>query len=163
MSRPHAAERVSRFGTTVFSEFSALAQKHGAVNLGQGFPDFDFREAVKEAAQRAIRDGVNQYAITTGARDLRLAISEHASRFYGQKVDPDTMITVTSGATEAILDVILGLVDPGDEVVVFEPFYDSYDANITFVGAKARYVPLRAPDAKHPEWWIDWAELEAAF
>ncbi|MFL5343503.1 MAG: aminotransferase class I/II-fold pyridoxal phosphate-dependent enzyme [Hyalangium sp.] len=163
MSRPHAAERVTRFGTTVFSEFSALAQKHGAVNLGQGFPDFDGPEAVKEAAQRAIRDGINQYAMGMGAKDLRLAIAEHAARFYGQKVDPDTMVTVTSGATEAILDVILGLVDPGDEVVAFEPFYDSYDANITFVGAKARYVPLRAPDATHPEWWMDWAELEAAF
>jgi N-succinyldiaminopimelate aminotransferase len=163
MSRPHAAERVSRFGTTVFSEFSALALKHGAVNLGQGFPDFDGPEPVKEAAQRAIRDGVNQYAITLGSKDLRQAIAEHAVRFYGQQVDPDTMITVTSGATEAILDVILGLVDPGDEVVVFEPFYDSYDANITFIGAKARYVPLRAPDAQHAQWWIDWAELEAAF
>jgi len=163
MSRPHAAERVSRFGTTVFSEFSALAQKHGAVNLGQGFPDFDGPEAVKEAAQRAIRDGVNQYAMGMGSKELRQAIAEHAARFYGQQVDPDTMITVTSGATEAILDVILGLVDPGDEVVAFEPFYDSYDANITFVGAKARYVPLRAPDAQHPQWWIDWAELEAAF
>jgi N-succinyldiaminopimelate aminotransferase len=163
MSRSHAAERVSRFGTTVFSEFSALAQKHGAVNLGQGFPDFDGPEAVKEAAQRAIRDGVNQYAMGMGAKDLRQAIAEHAARFYGQQVNPDTMVTVTSGATEAILDVILGLVDPGDEVVAFEPFYDSYDANITFVGAKARYVPLRPPDARHAQWWIDWAELEAAF
>ncbi|MBN1205003.1 MAG: aminotransferase class I/II-fold pyridoxal phosphate-dependent enzyme [Myxococcaceae bacterium] len=163
MSRPHAAERVSRFGTTVFSEFSALAQKHGAVNLGQGFPDFDGPDVVKEAAQRAIRDGVNQYAMGMGAKELRQAIAEHAARFYGQQVDPDTMVTVTSGATEAILDVILGLVDPGDEVVAFEPFYDSYDANITFVGARARYVPLRPPDAKHTEWWIDWAELEAAF
>lgn len=163
MSRPSAAERVSRFGTTVFSEFSALALKHGAVNLGQGFPDFDGPEAVKEAAQRAIRDGVNQYAITTGSKDLRLAIAEHAARFYGQQVDPDTMVTVTSGATEAILDVILGLVDPGDEVIAFEPFYDSYDANLTFIGAKARYVPLRAPDAQHAQWWFDWAELEAAF
>jgi N-succinyldiaminopimelate aminotransferase len=163
MSRPHAAERVSRFGTTVFSEFSALAQKHGAVNLGQGFPDFDGPEAVKEAAQRAIRDGVNQYAMGMGSKELRQAIAEHSARFYGQQVDPDTMITVTSGATEAILDVILGLVDPGDEVVAFEPFYDSYDANITFIGAKARYVPLRPPDAQHAQWWIDWAELEAAF
>ena len=163
MSRPHSAERVTRFGTTVFSEFSALAQKHSAVNLGQGFPDFDGPLEVKEAAQRAIRDGVNQYAMGAGAKDLRLAIAEHAARFYGQKVDPDTMVTVTSGATEAILDVILGLVDPGDEVVCFEPFYDSYDANITFVGAKARYVPLRAPDARHSEWWFDPAELEASF
>jgi len=149
MSRPVSAQRVTRFGTTVFSEFSALAAKHGAVNLGQGFPDFDGPDAVKEAAQRAIRDGVNQYAMSTGARDLRVAISEHTARFYGQAVDPDTMVTVTSGATEAILDVLLGLVDPGDEVVAFEPFYDSYDANITFVGATARYVPLRPPDAGH--------------
>jgi N-succinyldiaminopimelate aminotransferase len=163
MSRPAAAERVSRFGTTVFSEFSALAQKHGAVNLGQGFPDFDGPDEVKEAARRAIHDGVNQYAMGMGSKDLRQAIAEHAQRFYGQDVNPDTMVTVTSGATEAILDVILGLVDPGDEVIAFEPFYDSYDANITFVGAKARYVPLRAPDAQHAEWWLDWAELEAAF
>ncbi len=163
MSRPHAAERVSRFGTTVFSEFSALAQKHGAVNLGQGFPDFDGPEEVKEAARRAIQDGVNQYAMGMGAKDLRQAIAEHAARFYGQQVNPDTMVTVTSGATEAILDVILGLVDPGDEVVAFEPFYDSYDANITFVGARARYVPLRPPDAQHPTWWFDRDEVRAAF
>jgi N-succinyldiaminopimelate aminotransferase len=163
MSRPVSAQRVTRFGTTVFSEFSALAAKHGAVNLGQGFPDFDGPETIKEAAQRAIRDGMNQYAISTGARDLRLAIAEHSARFYGQQVDPDTMVTVTSGATEAILDVLLGLVDPGDEVVAFEPFYDSYDANITFLGATARYVPLRPPDAGHPEWWFDRDEVRAAF
>lgn len=163
MSRPVSAQRVARFGTTVFSEFSALAAKHGAVNLGQGFPDFDGPDAVKEAAQKAIRDGVNQYAMSTGARDLRLAIAEHSARFYGQQVDPDTMVTVTSGATEAILDVLLGLVDPGDEVVAFEPFYDSYDANITFVGATARYVPLRPPDTGHPEWWFDQDEVRAAF
>ncbi|MCY1023163.1 aminotransferase class I/II-fold pyridoxal phosphate-dependent enzyme [Pyxidicoccus sp. MSG2] len=163
MSRPAFAQRVTRFGTTVFSEFSALAAKHGAVNLGQGFPDFDGPDAVKEAAQKAIRDGVNQYAMGMGAKDLRVAIAEHAARFYGQQVDPDTMVTVTSGATEAILDVMLGLVDPGDEVVAFEPFYDSYDANITFVGATARYVPLRPPDASHAEWWFDRDEVRAAF
>jgi N-succinyldiaminopimelate aminotransferase len=163
MSRSHLADRVSGLGTTVFSEFSALAARHGAVNLGQGFPDFDGPDEVKEAAWRAIRDGVNQYAPSMGARELRVAIAEHAARFYGQQVDPDTMVTVTSGATEALLDVILGLVDPGDEVIVFEPFYDSYVANITFVGATARYVPLRAPDAHHATWWFDAAELEAAF
>lgn len=163
MSRPVAAQRVTRFATTVFSEFSALAARHGAVNLGQGFPDFDGPAAIKEAAQRAIRDGGNQYAMGAGARELRVAIAEHSARFYGQTVDPDTMVTVTSGATEAILDTLLGLVDPGDEVVAFEPFYDSYDANITFVGATARFVPLRPPDADHAQWWFDRDEVRAAF
>ncbi|RKG65665.1 aminotransferase class I/II-fold pyridoxal phosphate-dependent enzyme [Corallococcus sp. CA054B] len=161
--RPVLAQRVSRFGTTVFSEFSALALKHQAVNLGQGFPDFDGPDAIKEAAWKAIQGGVNQYAPGTGAKDLRNAISEHAQRFYGHAVDPDTMVTVTSGATEAILDVILGLVDPGDEVVAFEPYYDSYDANIAFVGATPRYVPLRPPDAEHATWWFDRDEVRAAF
>lgn len=163
MSVPVLAHRVSRFGTTVFSEFSALAAKHGAVNLGQGFPDFDGPEEVKEAARRAIHDGVNQYALSPGARDLRVAIAEHAQRFYGQAVDPDTMVTVTSGATEAILCTLLGLVNPGDEVVVFEPVYDSYDASIAFAGAVARHVPLHPPDAAHPAWWLDEGELRAAF
>ncbi|RKH57720.1 aminotransferase class I/II-fold pyridoxal phosphate-dependent enzyme [Corallococcus aberystwythensis] len=161
--RPVLAQRVSRFGTTVFSEFSALALKHQAVNLGQGFPDFDGPDAIKEAAWKAIQGGVNQYAPGVGARDLRVAIAEHAQRFYNHAVDPDTMVTVTSGATEAILDVILGLVDPGDEVVAFEPFYDSYDANIAFVGATPRYVPLRPPDAEHTTWWFDRDEVRAAF
>ncbi|ATB48074.1 aminotransferase class I/II-fold pyridoxal phosphate-dependent enzyme [Corallococcus macrosporus] len=163
MSRPVAAQRVTRFATTVFSEFSALAARHGAVNLGQGFPDFDGPDAIKEAARRAIRDGGNQYAMGAGARELRVAIAEHSARFYGQTVDPDTMVTVTSGATEAILDTLLGLVDPGDEVVAFEPFYDSYDANIAFVGATARFVPLRPPDAGHARWWFDRDEVRAAF
>ncbi|NRD56533.1 aminotransferase class I/II-fold pyridoxal phosphate-dependent enzyme [Corallococcus exiguus] len=161
--RPVLAQRVSRFGTTVFSEFSALALKHQAVNLGQGFPDFDGPDAVKEAAWMAIQGGVNQYAPGMGAKDLRNAIAEHAQRFYNHAVDPDTMVTVTSGATEAILDVILGLVDPGDEVVAFEPFYDSYDANIAFVGATPRFVPLRPPDAEHTTWWFDRDEVRAAF
>jgi N-succinyldiaminopimelate aminotransferase len=164
MSRPILAGRVAHLGTTVFSEFSALALKHGAMNLGQGFPDFDGPEAVKEAAQKAIRDGVNQYAPSPGLRELRVAISEQGARFHGHTgIDPDTMVTVTSGATEAIFCVLLGLVDPGDEVVVFEPFYDSYDANLTFIGARARYVPLRPPDASHATWWFDRDEVRAAF
>jgi N-succinyldiaminopimelate aminotransferase len=93
------ADRVSGFPTTVFSEFSALAAKHSAVNLGQGFPDFDGPEEVKEAARRAIHEGVNQYAVGAGAVDLRSAIAEHSARFYGMQVDPQTMVTVTSGAT----------------------------------------------------------------
>jgi N-succinyldiaminopimelate aminotransferase len=164
MSRPILAGRVAHLGTTVFSEFSALALKHGAMNLGQGFPDFDGPEAVKEAARKAITDGVNQYAPTVGLRDLRVAIAENGARFHGHTgIDPDTMVTVTSGATEAIFCVLLGLVDPGDEVIVFEPFYDSYDANLAFIGARARYVPLRPPDASHAAWWFDRDEVRAAF
>lgn len=157
------SRRVAGFPTTVFSEFSALAAKHQAVNLGQGFPDFDGPDVIKEAAIRAIRDGVNQYAIGAGAIALRQAIAAHARRFYGQEVDPDTMVTVTSGATEAIFDVVMGLVDPGDEVIVFEPFYDSYVANIEMAGGVPRYVPLQPPDSAHPAWWFDEASLEAAF
>ena len=164
MSRQILAGRVAHLGTTVFSEFSALALKHGAMNLGQGFPDFDGPEAVKEAARKAITDGVNQYAPSPGLRDLRVAIAEHGARFHGHTgIDPDTMVTVTSGATEAILCVMLGLVDPGDEVVLFEPFYDSYDANVAFLGAKARHVPLRPPDGSHTTWWFDREEVRAAF
>ncbi|KFA93118.1 aminotransferase class I/II-fold pyridoxal phosphate-dependent enzyme [Archangium violaceum] len=164
MSRQILAGRVAHLGTTVFSEFSALALEHGAMNLGQGFPDFDGPEAVKEAARKAITDGVNQYAPSPGLRDLRVAIAEHGARFHGHTgIDPDTMVTVTSGATEAILCVMLGLVDPGDEVVLFEPFYDSYDANVAFLGAKARYVPLRPPDGSHTTWWFEREEVRAAF
>ena len=157
------SQRVARFGTTIFSEFSALAAQHGAVNLGQGFPDFDGPEEVRDAARAAIAAGVNQYAQGTGAPGLRQAIAAHAERFWGQRVDPDTMVTVTAGATEAIMAVLLGLVDPGDEVVGFEPFYDSYDAAIAFAGATARWVPLRPPDAQHATWWFDRDEVRAAF
>lgn len=159
---PHAA-RIQGFATTVFSEFSALAKKTGAVNLGQGFPDFDGPESIKAAAIDALARGVNQYAIGSGAEELRQAIAEHSRRFYGQAIDPATMVTVTSGATEAIFDVILGLVDPGDEVVLFEPFYDSYAASVTMAGGTPRFVPLHPPDAAHRTWWFDDAELTAAF
>ena len=158
-----AARRVSGFGTTVFSEFSALAAQHGAVNLGQGFPDFDGPEEVKEAAVEAIRSGVNQYAVGGGAPALRAAIAEHSERFYNQRLDPQSMITVTSGATEALLCAILGIVNPGDEVVLFEPFYDSYEANVLMAEGIPRYVLLRPPDEEHPHWWFDFEELAAAF
>jgi N-succinyldiaminopimelate aminotransferase len=166
---PHAsapepiAERVNRFGTTVFSEFSALAAQHGAINLGQGFPDFEGPEEVKEAAVAAIRSGVNQYALGRGAPALRAAIAEHSRRFYRQSLDPESMITVTSGATEAILCAILGLVDPGDEVVLFEPFYDSYEANVLMADGCPRYVVLHPPNERHSHWWFDFDELTAAF
>lgn len=155
--------RVQGFGTTVFTEFSKLAVEAGAVNLGQGFPDFDGPAEIKEAAKKAIDAGVNQYAFTAGAADLRKAIAEHALRFYGQQVDPDTMVSVTSGATEAIFDGAMGLLSPGDEAVLFEPYYDSYLASVQMAGAVPRYVRLRPPDATHPQWWFDEAEVAAAF
>ena len=161
MIRP--ARRVAGFATTVFSEYSALAAKHGAVNLGQGYPDFDGPDEVKRAAVEAIQGGINQYAIGAGAEDLRRAVAEHARRFYGMDVDPATMVTVTSGATEAIFDTIQGLVDPGEEVILFEPFYDSYEASVRMAGAVPRFVLLRPPDGAHAQWWFDEAELRQAF
>ena len=157
------ARRVSSFGTTVFSEFSALAAKAGAVNLGQGFPDFDGPEEIKEAAVRAIRGGINQYAVGAGAPALRAAIAAHAMRFHGQAVDPEQEITVTSGATEALFDAISGLVDPGDEVVAFEPLYDSYAASVEMAHGALRPVLLRPPDPSHAGWWFEPGELRAAF
>ncbi|MBL9038635.1 MAG: aminotransferase class I/II-fold pyridoxal phosphate-dependent enzyme [Archangium sp.] len=155
--------RVASFGTTIFTEMSRLALASGAVNLGQGFPDFDGPEEIRDAAISAIRGGVNQYAITTGAVALREAVAAHATRFYGQTVDPASEVVVTSGATEAIFDTVMAFVDPGDEVVLFEPYYDSYDASVRMAGGVPKYVRLRAPDAAHARWWFDEAELAAAF
>jgi N-succinyldiaminopimelate aminotransferase len=157
------ARRTQNLGATVFTEFTLLAQKSGAVNLGQGFPDFDGPDEIKDAAIEAIRSGVNQYAAGPGAPLLRRAIAGHAARFHGQAVDPDSMITVTSGATEALFDALLGLVDPGDEVVLFEPFYDSYIAGIELSGGVAKSVLLRPPDGEHKAFWFEPDELRAAF
>jgi N-succinyldiaminopimelate aminotransferase len=147
----------------VFSEFSALAQRTGAVNLGQGFPDFDGAEVVREAAVQALRSGHNQYAPGVGAVALRRAIAAHAARFQGLSVDPDTMVVVTCGATEAIFDAVQGLVDVGDEVVTFQPVYDSYAASVAMAGGVLRPVTLHPPDAGHPDWWFEPRALEEAF
>ncbi len=160
--RPES-KRVAGFGTTVFSEFSRLANEARAVNLGQGFPDFDGPDEVKQAAWDAIRSGVNQYAQSQGAPALRAAVAKHAARFYDQHVDPETMVGVTSGATEAIFDTAMALLDPGDEAVLFEPFYDSYVASVQMAGAVPRYVRLFPPDTRHTAWWFDESELAAAF
>ncbi len=157
------AARVRGLPPTIFSEFSALAARTGAVNLGQGFPDFDGPEEVREAAVRALREGINQYAQGAGSPNLRRAIAEHAERFHHQSVDPDTDVTVTAGATEALFDALLGLLDPGDEAILFEPFYDSYAAAVGMAGATVRPVRLRPPDAAHVSWWYEAAELESAF
>ncbi len=157
------SQRVAGFGATVFAEFSKLAQEHQAVNLGQGFPDFDGPAEIKQAAIEAISNGVNQYAISQGALALRGAIAGHAKRFYGQTLDPLREIVVTSGATETIFDAVQAFTDPGDEVVLFEPFYDSYLASVQMAGATPRFVELKVPDAHHATWWFDAGELERAF
>ncbi|MBW8763957.1 MAG: aminotransferase class I/II-fold pyridoxal phosphate-dependent enzyme [Microbacterium sp.] len=132
---------------TIFAEMSALAVRTGAINLGQGFPDEDGPIEVLEAAREAISAGVNQYPPGRGMPDLLLAISEHQRRFYSLDVDPDTEVIVTAGATEALTATLLALIDgPDDEVVVFEPYYDSYAAAVALAGAKLVTVPLRAPD-----------------
>jgi N-succinyldiaminopimelate aminotransferase len=158
-----SSRRVSHFGTTVFSEFSRLALQHSAVNLGQGFPDFDGPEVIKRAAIEAILAGTNQYSVGQGAVVLRTAIAHHARRFWGQVVDPMREVVVTSGATEALFDAVHAFIDPGDEVVLFEPFYDAYLAAVQLAGGVPRFVRLRQPDASHTWWWLDHDELEQAF
>ncbi|HRE25788.1 MAG TPA: aminotransferase class I/II-fold pyridoxal phosphate-dependent enzyme [Anaerolineales bacterium] len=148
---PRLANRVADFGTTIFSEMTALAVRHGAINLGQGFPDFDGPESVKAVAMRAIAEGRNQYAVGVGQPDLRAAIASHARRHYGQEVDPESMVTITTGATEAIYAAIQGLIDPGDEVIVLEPFYDSYVPAVQMAGGVPRYVPLHPPGPNDTE------------
>jgi N-succinyldiaminopimelate aminotransferase len=151
------AARVAGFGTTVFTEFSALAERTGAINLGQGFPDEDGPAEVLEAAAAALRRGANQYAPLAGVPALRQAIAEHQRRFYGLAVDPETQVQVTFGATEAIAGALLGLCEPGDEVLALDPAYDSYAAAAAFAGATLVRVPLHPP-----AWALDLDELAAA-
>ena len=132
-------------GATIFAEMSALATRTGAINLGQGFPDTDGPPEVLEAARRAIADRVNQYPPGRGMPVLREAIARHQQRFYGLTIDPETEVLVTAGATEALAATILALVEPGDEVIVFEPYYDSYAAIVALAGARLVTVPLAWP------------------
>jgi N-succinyldiaminopimelate aminotransferase len=150
--------RMNGFGTTIFAEMTALARAAGAINLGQGFPDTDGPTSVLDAAVDAIRGGHNQYPPGPGEPDLRAAIAEHQQRFYGLAVDPDREVLVTVGATEAIASSLLALCEPGDEVVLIEPYYDSYAASVALAGATRRTVVLRAPD-----FTLDEAALRAAF
>ena len=138
--------KLAGFGTTIFAEMSALAVETGAINLGQGFPDTDGPTEVLDAAVDAIRAGVNQYPPGPGMPELRNAIAEHQRRWYGIELDPASEIVVTAGATEALAGALLGMLDNGDEVIVFEPMYDSYQACIALAGARAVPV-LLAPDA----------------
>jgi N-succinyldiaminopimelate aminotransferase len=145
------AQRLAGFGTTIFTEMSALAERTGAINLGQGFPDEDGPDAVLEAAVAAVRSGANQYAPLPGVPALREAIAEHQRARYGLELDPETEVQVCFGATEAIAAALLGLCEPGDEVLALDPFYDSYRAGAALAGARLVGVPLRPPDWRFDE------------
>ena len=153
----HTARRTHSFTESVIRGMTRLASEHDAINLAQGFPNFPAPEVLKEAAARAIRDDLNQYAITWGAKRLRDALARKYADWYGMTVNPETEITVTCGATEAMASALLAIVDPGDEVIVFEPFYENYGPDAILSGAKPVYVPLAA-DAE-----LDLDRLAAAF
>ena len=158
MTRSPGHPALAPFGTTIFATMSALAAEHGAINLGQGFPDTDGPAEVLEAAVAAIRGGRNQYPPGAGVPELLDAVAAHQKRFYGLDVDPGSEVLVTVGATEAIAATVLALVQPGDEVVTFEPYYDSYAATIALAGGVRRTSVLRFPDFA-----VDEASLRAAF
>jgi aspartate/methionine/tyrosine aminotransferase len=154
----YVSHKASLFTESVIREMTREALKHGAVNLSQGFPDFAAPEDIKRAAMQAIADDVNQYAITWGARDFREAIARKTNVYLNLDVDPETEITVTCGSTEGMIAAMMATVDAGEEVVVFEPFYENYAPDAILSDARPRYVPLRAPD-----WSFDRDELRAAF
>lgn len=161
-ARPLLNRRLAEFGTTIFADMSALALKTGAINLGQGFPDTDGPEEIREAAVRALRDGRgNQYPPGPGVPELRTAVAEHQRRRYGLSYDPDREVLVTAGATEAIAASLLALVEPGDEVIALEPYYDSYAASIALAGGKRVPVTLH-PDAAAGRFRLDLDELRDA-
>ena len=158
MSRPRTSQKASQFTESVIREMTRLANQHGAVNLSQGFPDFPAPLAIKQAACDAIQADINQYAVTWGAKPLRDAIGADVLRRYSQHIEPDRQVTVCCGSTEAMISTLMAIVDPGDEVIVFEPFYENYGPDAILSGATPRFVRLRTPD-----WSYDPAELKAAF
>ena len=157
-SNSRTAARLRPFGTTIFSEMTALAQQHGAINLAQGFPDFEGPRALIEAAQAALASGQNQYARSLGHLDLVKALAAKYRDLHGLEFDPLREVIVFCGATEGIAAALFGLLDPGDEVIGFEPFYDSYPVAIALAGATARWCTLRFPDFA-----LDAAALERLF
>jgi len=149
--------KLPQVGTTIFTRMSALAQEHQALNLSQGFPDFDGPQALLSRVDHYIRQGANQYAPMSGVPSLRTAIAAKVERCYGRRVDADAEVTVTSGATEALFAAISAVVRPGDEVLVFDPAYDSYDPAIALNGGKAVHIPLQPPAFE-----IDWEQVRQA-
>jgi aspartate/methionine/tyrosine aminotransferase len=154
----HPAQRLTGMTESVIREMTRLAEKHEALNLSQGFPDFDPPPQVVAAAAEALRSGYNQYAVTWGSARLRVALAGKYDRWYGMAVDPETDVTTTCGVTEAIIAALLGVVDPGDRVVVLEPAHENYLAGVLFAGGKPIWVPLSSPD-----FVLDEARLRAAF
>lgn len=152
------SHKASLFTESVIREMTREALKHGAVNLSQGFPDFAAPQDIKRVAMQAIEDDINQYAITWGSRDFREAIARKTKSFLGIEIDPETEITVTCGSTEGMIASMMATVDPREEVIIFEPFYENYAPDAILSDAKPRYVPLRPPD-----WSFDRDELRAAF
>src|SRR5438874_8998691 len=157
-ARAATAQRASTFTESVIREMTRVANEYGAINLAQGFPDFPMPAPMKDAACAAIHGDINQYAVTWGTPALRLAIAEKYHRWYQMVVDPDRDVTVTCGATEAMASVFLALVDPGDEVVVFEPFYENYGPDAILAGASPVFVPF-----ERPNWTLDEDRLRKAF
>ena len=158
MSKLTGSRKATQFTESVIREMTRLNDLHGGVNLSQGFPDFPAPAAIKEAACAAINADVNQYAVTWGARPLRDAIAREFTRRYGLPIVPDQQVTVCCGSTEAMMSTMMAIIDPGDEVVVFEPFYENYGPDAILSGATPRYVTLREPN-----WSFDPDELAAAF
>lgn len=158
MSKIRSAKRVSSFADSVFGEMTRLARLHNAVNLSQGFPDFEAPQAIKDAACTAIQAEQNQYAPPYGTAAFREAIASDFTRRYGLAVDPDEQVTVCCGSTEAMMASMLACLDPGDEVIVFEPFYENYGPDAIIAGAEPRYIRMR-----EPEWRFDADELKKAF
>ena len=158
VTRERLAARTVGFTESVIREMTRLNAVHGGINLAQGFPNFPAPAEVKEAAKRAIDADINQYAITWGAKSLRDALAQAYADLYGMRVDPETMLTVTCGSTEAMVSTLLAIVDPGDEVVVLEPFYENYGPDAAICGATPIFVPLRPPD-----FTFDPDELRRAF
>ena len=162
-SKHFLSDRVSHFTESVIREMTRQAMVHGAINVAQGFPDFPAPAEIKQAAQKAIGADVNQYAITWGAKSLRGAIARQMETWQGVKVDPEKQVTVCCGSTEAMISTLMAVCNAGDEVVIFEPYYENYGPDSILSGAKPRFVKLRPPNATGGEWTFDEQELRRAF
>src|SRR5712672_3659524 len=163
LARRMLSAKAEQFTESVIREMTRLALKHNAVNLSQGFPDFAAPAEIKEAARQAISDDINQYAITWGAKALRDAIVEKFERTQGVRVDPEREITICCGSTEAMMSAMMAIINPGDEIVVFEPFYENYGPDAILSGATPRFVKMRPPVDENSFWSYDEKELAAAF